>query len=142
MAPTSGSFGNFWIRYHSPIGQEFMPTIGNLTKVDVYIEESHLTGASGGGQLTINIKRDGITGLIVTSHTQQVQPGFKGWLSFDVPDVSLIPGSLYVIQLVEYEGSNLLWYESEGDLYPRGRAIFQGQPMANRDWWFRTWDLP
>ncbi len=133
------------ILYMPPLGQEFTTTVFILARVDVDIVEAG--GAEG--WLRLNVREGtsppSVTGTVLATATQPVGASFSGWLSFDIPDVSVTPGSLYVIELQTETPFpfNPMWNSNEdpwvNDPYPGGVAITSGQPSPNNDYHFRTW---
>lgn len=88
-------------------------------------------------KLTINIRCDSITGLLVgTSNTVTVQGWYTGETTFLFFPVELQPGNIYVIELIRAEGNaGIGGYSPAG--YPSGCAVLWGEPYDEIDIWFR-----
>ncbi|MFV9676364.1 MAG: PQQ-binding-like beta-propeller repeat protein [Methanosarcinales archaeon] len=140
--------GSSNIAFCSPVGQEFTPTLDNLTRVDI----------SGnvyddGSKVTLNVRDATMKGEILTTATQYLERNWGAdwmgnphpadtWFSFDVPDISLVPGSVYVIEVVLVEGEQWSWGNDDKNPYPGGQAIRHGSIEEDRDWFFRTYGMP
>jgi len=139
--PWMGSCYNLY--YYSPAGQEFTPTLDKLTRVaicgNVYED---------GSTVTLNIRDSTMGGEILTTATQELERNYDAWgpvetwYIFDVPDISLVPGSVYVIEPVLVQGQQLMWCSKIGNIYPGGQAIRAGSIEEDRDWFFRTYGMP
>jgi hypothetical protein len=125
----------------SPMGQEFTPSISTLAQVDVDIVEAG--GASG--SIIMNVREGTIDGQVIATGSKGIAAGFSGWVIFDIPDVGVIPGEVYVIELQAETPTPFspMWPSNEfpwvNDPYPGGVAITSGQPSPNNDYHFRTW---
>jgi hypothetical protein len=125
----------------SPMGQEFTPSISTLAQVDVDIVEAG--GASG--SIIMNVREGTIDGQVIATGSEGIAAGFSGWVIFDIPDVGVIPGEVYVIELQAETPTPFspMWPSNEfpwvNDPYPGGVAITSGQPSPNNDYHFRTW---
>lgn len=135
------------IAFCSPVGQEFTPTLDNLSRVEI-----HGNTYEDGSIVTLNVRESTMSGPILTTATQYLEMNVghdwmgnpcpeSTWYSFDVPDISLVPGSLYVIEVVLVEGEQLSWCSDNGNPYPGGRAIKEGSIQEDRDWMFRTYGM-
>jgi hypothetical protein len=119
------------IQIFSPMGQEFTPTFSSLDVVELF------TGAPTGAELYVNIRSGTITGPILG--TSLVVPGPQfGPTEFDfLSQVPLVPGDLFVIEVVS-SGMDSSISSSGGPFstYPGGDQILQGVPQPNNDLWF------
>jgi len=136
----AGSVTGFITIDASPIGQEFVPTIGSLDVVELYLH--HFFAGDGlSNQVEVTIRSGSITGPILgTSQVVTVGDfGQEGIVDFQFPStISLNPGSLYVIQLVDLNGPGNV--EGLGTTqfaaYSDGQAIYDGIPDPTRDFYF------
>ncbi len=124
------------IDFHSPIGQSFTPTYGIFTRFDVYLMNS--AGADRAVQM--NLRSGTIGGPIIGSKTFSVPASSPwGWANIDMPSpISVNPGSLYVLELIEPVGG-VNWGARTPGTYPGGNAIYNGADNAAFDNMFRTY---
>ncbi|MCK5133705.1 MAG: hypothetical protein KAR40_16320 [Candidatus Sabulitectum sp.] len=117
----------------SPFGQEFTPSLNCLEIVELEVSNF----MSDPARLTINIRSDSITGLLVgTSNTVTIQGYYTGKSTFLFFPVELQPGSKYIIELIRTEGNaGIGGYSPAG--YPSGCAVLWGVPYDEIDLWFR-----
>jgi hypothetical protein len=114
----------------APLGQEFTPSLAALDIVEIIIGPRDT-----GTVAVVNIRKDSITGPLVGTSL----PGTFGEtaIHFDFAGlVALVPGDRYVIEAVLISGPAFGPVFSE-DLYPGGRGIVLGSPLAGRDMGFR-----
>lgn len=166
------------IKFHSPIGQSFMPALDNMVGVDVSIlnqpnlDQSYTTQA---GYWIINLHMDtgqsfkptnplftkfavylenpspattlyvyfrsgSISGTSLWSGSFNVPgPALAGWIEVGLPSpVAVTPGSTYVIELRDWVG-NVRWYVDPAGTYPDGNAIVGSSPLPSQDYMFRTY---
>jgi hypothetical protein len=123
------------IDFHSPIGQSFTPTYAIFAGFDVYLMNS----APASRAVTMNLRSGAIGGPIVASKGFSVAGSASwGWIHVDMSSpVSINPGSLYVIELVEPVGGTSWGCNSPGT-YAGGNAIYMGADNAAFDNMFRT----
>lgn len=128
------------IQLLSPIGQEFTPALSFLNVVELYTSD-FARGNGTGASLFVNLRLSTITGAIAGTSSVLVLPdNFSGISHFDFPSiVSLVPGNLYVIEVIVASGDNWGLGSSGGpsSTYPGGNWIVQGVPGPNNDFWFR-----
>jgi hypothetical protein len=128
-----GSFNN--VASFSPLGQEFTPQLAGLDFVELYFK-THQTA----GELTVNIRRGTIGGEILGgSQTVVIPASFVGVVGFEFDRVSMTQDELYVIEVVQLSGRDIMIAHSGGpnSTYPHGRLIFNGSPNERTDLWFR-----
>ena len=140
---TPGLFQN--IERFQPIGQEFTPNLKSLHGVELVTEDFGRKNGIG-ANLMVNIRKDTIYGTLVGSSLDVTLPdNFGGITHFDFSsDVSLIPGSLYVIELLVTSGDGWGVGSSGGPFstYPVGNQILWGASHPNNDLWFREGPIP
>ncbi len=132
---TSYSGGNA-IDYHSPIGQSFIPTYAIFTGFEVYLKNND--GASR--TVTMNLRSETIGGPIIGSKSFSVAGSSPWeWHHIDIPSpISVNPGSLYVIELVEPVGG-VTWGAHTPGTYAVGNAIYNGADNLDFDNLFKTY---
>jgi len=122
------------------VGQEFQPTSSSLDVVELMLEAQ----SSSSGSAFVRIRSGSITGTILgTSGSVSVSvlypyPPSLRRFRFAQP-VPLSPSAIHVLEVVHSGGGSLGVYLTGkgGNTYSRGRAIFQGAPVAGDDLWFR-----
>jgi len=132
---TSYSGGNA-IDYHSPIGQSFIPTYAIFTGFEVYLKNN--AGASR--TVTINLRSGTIGGPIIGFESFSVA-GSSAWEWHHIDTsspISVNPGSLYVIELVEPVGG-VTWGAHTPGTYAVGNAIYNGADNLDFDNLFKTY---
>lgn len=133
-----------------PIGQQFTPTLDNVSFVDLLLGDAG-TDIGPGADFEVHIRSGAISGPILgTSQDTHVPDNFNlggsslllTRLDFASP-VSLTAGITYVLEVVQtgaiVPGNfNYLWYgDANGQgKYPGGAAIINGSVRANNDFWF------
>jgi hypothetical protein len=139
VAFTPSLFQN--IRHFNPIGQEFTPTLSSLDSVELFTQDFGSAHNGLGGELVVNIRLGTINGQIVGTSLPVTLPDFfSGVTHFDYSSsVSLIPGSLYVIEVLVRSGDDWGIGSSGGpsSTYSGGNQILQGVPQAGNDLWFQ-----
>lgn len=131
---TTYSGGN-GIDYHSPIGQSFTPTYAIFTGFEVYL----MSNAGASRTVTMNLRSGTIGGPIIGSESFSV-PGSSAWewYHIDMPSpISVNPGSLYVIELVEPVGG-VAWGGHTPGTYATGNAIYNAANNLDFDNLFKT----
>jgi probable HAF family extracellular repeat protein len=127
------------------VGQEFTPTLTTLDTVDVLFDGFR-------SDLFLNVRAETITGPIIASSTSTVPSVEKGpagrFVQFQFePPVSVVPGDLYVIEIVSpveivppevYVVNDGAWQYRDEYRYTRGRMIGAGEPHEGSDIAFRT----
>jgi hypothetical protein len=124
------------VTFWSPIGQEFTPTLGSLSFVDLFFENAVATP----DVLSVEIHSQTITGTLLGASTPETLPGhFFGIARFTFASpVALQPGSLDVISIVQASGDELVGVISPNTPpYSGGHYIVQGAPEPNGTMWFR-----
>jgi hypothetical protein len=113
--------------------QEFIPTMVTHTRVEVKIVQWF----SGSPDLKLTIEKP--LGTVLTDKeipASLIPSGTCDWVSFDFPDVDLVPGDNYFIKLTAPLGSEYGWGFSANGLYPPGTSS-----IWPADWCFRTFCL-
>jgi hypothetical protein len=111
--------------------QEFVPTLDKLTRVGVKIAQWY----SGSPDLIMTIEKPLGTVLTTKSMPATSIPSPNcDWVSFNVPDITLIPGGSYFIKLTAPLGSEYGWGIAYNNLYPQGTSS-----QYPGDWCFRTY---
>jgi hypothetical protein len=121
------------------VGQEFAPTLPLLDVVELAINSQNI---GVGGTAFVRIRHGSITGPILgVSQTASIPailtpvPVIR--FDFLIP-VSLIPGSVHVIEVVATAGRLGVFVTNWGtNPYPSGVAIAWGGPRPGEDLWFR-----
>jgi hypothetical protein len=133
--PEGASFQSIGV--FSPIGQTFTPTLPSLNFVNL------LTAEAAGTPFAVDVEiRDGsISGTILGTSlpvtVNPISPTTVVVTSFIFPStVTLVPGDLYVMQVVEISGEGLVG-SSNVNNYPGGTQILGGIPQPNDDLWFQ-----
>ena len=111
--------------------QEFVPTLGKLTRVGVKIAQWY----SGSPDLIMTIEKP--LGTVLTTKSMpatSIPSPSCDWVSFNVPDITLIPGGSYFIKLTAPLGSEYGWGIAYNNLYPQGTSS-----QHPGDWCFRTY---
>ncbi|HEY0056964.1 MAG TPA: hypothetical protein VGB63_16560 [Pedobacter sp.] len=126
----------------SPMGQEFIPELRAIDVIELNIADASCSiNDKSGGKLQIRIREAGITGkIIAVSDTISFASCFSGVKQFDLTSfVSVIPGSVYVIEPVYISGNTFLIYMDEGPSsnYKAGRFIINGNIEKGKDMWFK-----
>ena len=115
--------------------QEFVPSRERLVRVEVRIGQWY----SGSPNLKLSIEKP--LGTILTFKelpASEIPSESCNWVSFDVPDVYLIPGEKYYIKLTAPLDSEYGWlYNEANDRYPQGNS----SKGSGYDWCFGTFDL-
>ena len=100
----SGSFAT--ITANTPLGQEFTPALSSLDVVELFTNKP---GAFTPVNLLINIRSDTISGPIPGTSFIVTMPSLDTFTEFDFPShVFLTPGLLYVIEIKQLSGTELL----------------------------------
>lgn len=134
--PLGSLFQN--ISVFTPIGQSFTPTLTSLNFVNVMTQESGFTAPF---TLEVNIFSGSISGtLIGTSQLTTITPPsifatIVTPFTFSTP-VTLVPGDLYVFDVVAISGDTLLGSTNTNN-YPGGTQILSGIAQPDNDLWFQ-----
>ena len=115
----------------APIAQEFIPEAEILKAVAVEI------GGVGKARIRMNLRADRIDGEILYTAVREVPENQSGWLLFEIdPEIRVIPGKAYLIELVAEEG-NRTWRANQKPVtvnpFHRGRAIIKGVATDSED---------
>ncbi len=119
--------------------QEFVPRNAKHARIEVKVVQWY----GGSPDLKLSIEKP--LGTVLTFKELPVSeiPSESGdWVSFDVPDVYLIPGEKYYITLTAPLGSEYGWCYGGPDIIGRDRYP-QGNSSggSGHDWCFKTFDL-
>ena len=112
--------------------QEFIPTMKILVEVEVKVAQWY------GGSPDLKLSIEQPLGTILTFKelpASAIPSPTAGWVTFDVPDVTLIPGQKYFIKLTAPLGSEYGWCAGHGDPYLSGES----SRLPDDDFCFRTW---
>lgn len=129
--------------YHTPMGQEFVPTLHAIDAIELNIADASCNnnGAGDGGELRLRIREAKITGKILgESDIIHFDNCFSGIKRFDFPAfVGVNPGQKYVIELVYVSGNSSLFYMDNGPYpnYNAGGFILNGKIEKGMDMWFK-----
>jgi len=133
--------GHMSLWFYSPMGQEFVPEFDRLEVVELHTHDMGTGSDTLGAVLRVDVHRSTIYDPVLgSSDLVDLAHGFQGVTHFEftVP-VSLEPGSLYVIELVQVAGEN--WgcgtHGYAWEICPGGRPIIGGEPLEYSDLWFR-----
>jgi hypothetical protein len=91
--------------------------------------------------ITTNIRSGTIAGPIIATATKTVPFQPFTWTHIDFTQFSVVPGNIYVLELVE-PGKSMSWEGSSGGGYAGGTAIYMGAANAGFDNLFRTYGVP
>jgi hypothetical protein len=111
--------------------QEFVPVVKKLLRVEVKIK-------AGAGEITpLRLSIEQPLGTILSSKELPASeiPTAPDWVSFNVQDITLIPGQIYYIKLSTSFNANYLWCGASNNPYPNGNS----SKGVNWDWCFRTY---
>jgi len=111
--------------------QQFVPTMANHVRVEVHAGE----WCQMSYPITLTIERP--LGTVYTSKTllySDFPYNQNGWVSFDIPDVTLTPGNQYYLVLTFDCGSEYAWSGATGNPYMKGASSEGG----TFDYCFRT----
>ena len=128
--------------YLGPIGQEFVPDNSTLDVVELFVANVDPSSPFA-SDLEVNIREGSMAGRVLGTSSPVSAPfGSSGVAHFDFPgSVSLVPGSIYVIELVvPPDGGNVAVGGGWTSSYLPGCLIVQGQLVPqtdNSDLWFR-----
>jgi hypothetical protein len=122
----------------APMGQSFTPTLTSLNFVNLLTQSG--TGSSAPFTLELNVRSGSISGtaLGTSQLTTVTPPQFAAVVTpfaFSGP-VELVPGDLYVIEIVEISGEGLIG-STDANNYPGGTQILGGVAQPNNDLWFQ-----
>jgi len=135
--------------HYFPLGgqkfaQSFIPTLGELSCIELLVGESSWN--IGNGSLTVTIRKNYVDGEDLTSIIipDEEIPFISSWVICDFKDISVIPGDLYYI--IFDGGTGITWGWGRGDLYPNGDSwssfagwrIFTANGFEG-DWCFKTY---
>jgi hypothetical protein len=121
------------IQIFYPEWQQFKPTKEKLVRVEVKISQT----CPGCPDLNMEIQKPLGTVLTSTSVPATSIPSGScncDWVSFDIPDINVIPGEVYHIVLYYIGGAEYYWCGSYDNPYPRGRSSVH----PDFDYCFRT----
>ncbi len=137
------------ISQYESCAQGFVPTVDKLTAVQLYLFSGD--NVASGYDITVSI-RDDLDGDDLTSvKVNADQVGDYKWLSFDFPDIDIIPDEkYYIIAMSDDGGSNVdttyAWFVGDGDLYHNGAPWtnysdggWKSPSTADCDFCFKTW---
>lgn len=117
---TEGSIEQI-ISSNSWIAQSFRPTLERLTKIKLYICRHAETSSN----LTVGI-RSSLSGYDISSVSlpASIIPSHFEWVTFDLPDISVVAnGIYYIVCRTSSGGANIFgWYGSDDNPYSRGEG--------------------
>jgi hypothetical protein len=117
------------------VGQEFTPELAGLDTVVLWSRY----GPASDTTVQVVIRRGTITGPVMGASLETpLTAGWIGEIQFEFPSlVFLMPGSVYVIELLSVDGDDwFVQYDNNGS-YPDGRMITNGTPSDGIDLWFQ-----
>ncbi|MGD0262600.1 MAG: hypothetical protein ABSD29_22780 [Verrucomicrobiota bacterium] len=121
----------------TPIGQEFVPSLGSLDFVDLMTYGGGDSGATGTFEVRIHEGSSTAPVMAASTPTERTD-GSEALTHFVFPSpVPLTPGDLYVMEFVEDAGSSG-WGLGADPLagYPAGQMIYGGAERNDYDLWF------
>jgi len=126
------------ILHNDPLGQEFVPQMSSLDVVEVYmgIGSNPLSSAT----VAVRIRSQTIDGpVLATSNGVTFEyPSPISYRHFDFPSsVALIPGELYVIEVIQVAGTGNAYLAGTSNLYAPGRFLVGNQFSEAEDLIFR-----
>jgi len=110
--------------------QEFVPTLDNLARAELKI----LQWNQNSPNIKLTIEKPLGNVLTQKELPANVIPDNCDWVSFDIPDIALTPGTKYHIKLTAPTGSEYGWGIAWNNLYLPGDS---SKPPG--DWCFRTY---
>lgn len=122
------------------VGQGFIPTQNYLTGISVHLRN----GAAASRRVQLMLRAGSLTGTIVNTSASvaTVPANSHDWVDFDLCPIRLVPGHLYVIQLLaENGGGDLSWTLRGGNPY-HGGAGYRNSQVMPWDYGFRTYYMP
>ncbi|MFE3846294.1 hypothetical protein ACFL1L_05510 [Thermoplasmatota archaeon] len=132
------------------LAQIFTPTVDKLTAVQLYLFD--LGTPSSGYDITVSITDE--FDWVVADFTYLTEVTVNadkivdyGWLSFDFPDIDIVPGETYAIVVTADHGdidNNYCWFKSDSDIYDNGKSYYRTKTsnqwtIAGGDFCFKTW---
>ncbi len=143
------------IPIHSKMGQSFVPQLSKLDFVELLMNDN--TTATTDGRAYMMIREDSLDGptigaseVVFLENTFNFPDGTDSRtgggplveVRFDFTDtVDLIPGDLYVIEVVALSSSFGVGHADQ-NVYPSGMMYMNGVPEPGRDMWFREGMVP
>jgi len=110
--------------------QEFIPTLDNLNRVEVKVAQWF------GGSPDMEVTIEKPLGNVLTFRkmaASSIPSGSCDWVSFNVPDITLVPGESYYLRVIAPIGSEYGWGFASNNLYGAGTSS-----QAPGDWCFKT----
>jgi len=123
------------IQNTQPMGQSFIPTLGEIGFIRLRILNFNVTGS-----LFVNLRENSITGgVLAASSPATIANSFVGYVDFFFqPGTTLSPGTTYFLQPSVITGPGLFAGSHNGFGYPGGTAFLNGEAdRFNNDLWFR-----
>lgn len=120
----TGLEGDWWL------SQGFVPSVPLVTAVEVYIGSVH---ANLSYPLSLQVRSDdnGLpSGSILASTSVTISQGVWGWITFDIPDIEVVPGTRY--HLVISSASNYHTGLDSTNPYPGGYMCYSTD--AGKTW--------
>ena len=127
---------------NEPLGQSFTPSLSGIGFVRMIVFDARPNNGAG-AILSVNLRQDSLTGLVLASATPVVLPdnfgrGTRGLVDFLFPSSPVLtPGTTYYLEPFVQFGD--LWqtvYDAHFG-YSGGTGFFQGIPAPDYDMWFR-----
>lgn len=125
------------------MGQEFIAVDNNLAAVEIFMKNLYGVAA----ELNINIRESSMDGPIIgtstyVSDTLSSTQSWQGWALFDfAAPVMLIPGNLYIIELIHDTAPSTAWYwltNANCDQQVSG-AVICNYARPEESFYFRTY---
>ncbi|MFI5402706.1 MAG: hypothetical protein ACHQ1G_07205 [Planctomycetota bacterium] len=127
------------------IHQSFVPTADNLVAVELRLAAGS-SFPSGGTTVTAQIRAGSSSGTVLGVATASVAGPLaqttQVLVRFDFTQITLVPGSTYLIEWITPVTTTLTWVGQGGDLYPAGTAFScsgNPWPVAGTDFNFVTY---
>jgi hypothetical protein len=128
-------------------GQAFKPTLGTLTRVELYMKKAGTPPAD----ITLSI-RSSISGsdLVSVSKTASAISTTNSWVEFDFTDLTVTPGNTYYLVLKTTSGTSTncyYWGYGTGSPYTNGNLWYSATggsswtEYATYDFCFKTYGL-
>jgi len=112
---------------HDP-AQSFIPSLRKLTRIELKLEKQ-----GDPGYINVSIKKNLYdVDLVSVQKESNSLPSSTNWISFDLEDITLIPGNTYFIVCKSNSGvieNYIKWRGSDNDFYTNGHG-WKYDPMT------------